>query len=82
MIDKLKIYGNHGLLREGCGVDVSQENLGNLKSRLCPHHIEVGTELNAVFLDKINIFMISAQEWRNNDPRIYTEELDFEISII
>ena len=82
MIDKLKIYGNHGLLREGCGVDVSQEDLGNLKSWLSPHHIEVGTELNAVFLNKKNIFMISAREWRNNDPRIYTEELNVKIRII
>ena len=56
MIDKLKIYGDHGLLREGCGVDVSQEDLGYLKSWLRPHHIEVGTELNAVFLNKISIF--------------------------
>ena len=82
MIDKLKIYGDHGLLREGCGVDVSQEDLGYLKSWLSPHHIEVGTELNAVFLNKISIFEFSPQEWRNNDPRIYTEELNVKIRII
>ena len=82
MIDKLKIYWDHGLLREGCGVDVSQEDLGNLKSWLRPHHIEVGTELNAVFLNKISIIEFSAQKWRNNDPRIYTEELNVKIRII
>ena len=41
LVDQLQVDRNHGLFREGGGVDVSQEHLWYLQSGLCPHHVKV-----------------------------------------
>ena len=48
MADKLQVDRNHGVAV--AGVDVVHERVGDVQAGLLPHHVEVGTELNAVLL--------------------------------
>ena len=48
MVDKLQVDRNHGVAVTG--VYVVHERVGDVQAGLLPHHVKVGTELNAVLL--------------------------------
>ena len=48
VVDQLQVDWDHGVLVGG--VDLPGEALRDVKPRLSPHHIKIGTELHAVFL--------------------------------
>ena len=51
MVHQLQVDGDHGLLGEAGGVHVGEEEGGDLKPRLRPHHVEIRTELDTVLLN-------------------------------